>query len=213
MKIDESKLEIIEGLRRSEQVSMDELIGDVMCISKDSYDHDFIFGEYCTIQEYINCPPEDVFKYLSNIHSLSEWTYSTRNFVLAKEPDLYMGLDVLGGETKIYCKVVSNPGAMTVDYHCAWDQGDELWMIYLMRVIPAELVFKKPGSVVLWTNCHHPYYDNNPHPELVPNKDRPWVGVYWKLFYGGHWIEMTNLKKILEYRHKNNIPLGPYVSE
>ncbi len=52
----------------------------------------------------------------------------------------------------------------TVDYHCAWDQGKHLWMIYLMRVVDAQVVFDKPGSVVLWTNCHHPFYDNNPYP-------------------------------------------------
>lgn len=212
MKVDDQKLEIIEGLFRSEQKGPDDLLETVMSLSKDSYDHDFIFGPYCTIQEYIDCPPEKVFKYLSNIHSLSEWTYSTRGFVSTDKPDLYVGKDVLGEDTKIYCKVISSVNAMTVDYHCAWDQGDELWMIYLMRVVPAELVLKKSGSVVLWTNCHHPYYDKNPYPEKAPS-GRPWVGVYWPLFYGGHLIEMTNLKKILEYRHKNNIPVGPYLLE
>ena len=60
-----------------------------------------------------------------------------------------MATDKIGGATKIFTRVVSHPGAMTVDYHCAWDQGDKLWMIYLMRVIPAQLVLNKPGSVVL----------------------------------------------------------------
>ncbi len=50
---------------------------------------------------------------------------------------------------------------MTVDYHCAWDQGKHLWMIYLMRFVDAETVLDKPGSVVLWTSCHHPFYDRN----------------------------------------------------
>ena len=31
-------------------------------------------------------------------------------------------------------------------------------MIYLMRIVDAQVVFDKPGSVVLWTNCHHPFY-------------------------------------------------------
>ena len=35
-------------------------------------------------------------------------------------------------------------------------------MIYLMRIVDAQLVFDKPGSVVLWTNCHHPFYDQQP---------------------------------------------------
>ena len=58
--------------------------------------------------------------------------------------------------------------ARTVDYHCAWDQGKHLWMIYLMRVVDAQVVLDKPGSVVLWTNCRHPFYDDNPYPETAP---------------------------------------------
>ena len=105
----------------------------------------------------------------------------------------------------------ANAAAKTVDYHCAWDQGKELWMIYLMRVVDAQLVLNKPGSVVLWTNCHHPYYDENPFPETAP-ADRPvWVGDLWPLFYAGHLVEIQNLKAILEHRHANNIAIGPHV--
>ena len=60
------------------------------------------------------------------------------------------------------------PQARTVDYHCAWDQGKHLWMIYLMRVLDAQVVLDKPGSVVLWTNCRHPFYDKNPYPDAGP---------------------------------------------
>ena len=66
---------------------------------------------------------------------------------------------------------------MTVDYHCAWDQGRHLWMIYLMRVVDAQVVFDKPGSVVLWTNCHHPFYDRNPYPETAPPNGRYGSGI------------------------------------
>ncbi len=69
---------------------------------------------------------------------------------------------------RIYTRTVANPVARTVDYHCAWDQGKHPWMIYLMRVIDAQVVLNKPGSVVLWTNCHHPFYDENPYPETAP---------------------------------------------
>ena len=71
-------------------------------------------------------------------------------------------------KTEIYTRTVANREARTVDYHCAWDQGKHLWMIYLMRVVDAQVVFDKPGSVVLWTNCHHPFYDHNPYPETAP---------------------------------------------
>jgi hypothetical protein len=107
-----------------------------------------------------------------------------------------------GGATKIYTKTIANREALTVDYHCAWDQPDRLWMIYLMRIVPAPLVLDRPGSVVLWTNCHHPYYDANPFPGLGPAGRKVWVGDLWPFFYAGHWVELQNLKAILEYRHR-----------
>jgi hypothetical protein len=108
---------------------------------------------------------------------------------------------------------VSHPGALTVDYHCAWDQGDELWMIYLNRIVPAELVLQRPGAVVLWTNCRHPYYDKNPFPALNKDPKRPWVGEWWPFFYAGHTIELENLKAILEHRHRRGLPIGPCLRE
>ena len=62
-------------------------------------------------------------------------------------------------------------------------------MIYLMRVIDAQAVLDKPGSVVLWTNCHHPFYDHNPYPDASPPERPVWVGtsgtcsaraIYWR---------------------------------
>ncbi|ACP20851.1 hypothetical protein Aasi_1481 [Candidatus Amoebophilus asiaticus 5a2] len=169
------------------------------------YPHDEIYGEYCTIEEYINCPPEKIFSYLADHYNLAEWTYSLRNFRPNENvPEQIVGNDVIGAHTKIYVKTISNRESMTVDYHCAWDQGEELWMIYLMRVVPAQTVLKKPGSVVLWTNCHHPYYDNNPFSETAPPSRPVWVGDLWPMFYAGHYIEMQNLKHILEYRHNQS---------
>ena len=166
------------------------------------YPHDELYGNYCSLEEYINCPPDIVFDYLANGQTLAEWTYSLRDFTPTTTPDLLLAVDKIGTGTKIYCKTIANKSAMTVDYHCAWDQSNELWMIYLMRVIPAELVLKKPGSVVLWTNCHHPYYDKNPFPNTAPDGRKTWVGDLWPFFYAGHYIEMQNLKHILEHRHQ-----------
>ena len=120
-----------------------------------------------------------------------------------------LSTDKIGGKTKIWTKCVAHAGAMTVDYHCAWDQGEKLWMIYLMRVIPAPLVLNKPGSVVLWTNCRHPFYDKNPFPEKAPPDRKIWVGDMWPFFYAGHHVEFQNLKHILEHRHKHGLPINP----
>ncbi|AZZ37716.1 SRPBCC family protein [Bdellovibrio sp. qaytius] len=201
-------VESIPGLHRNENTDKTEMGGIMGDITHAVYPHDNVYGDYCPIQDYINCPPEKVFEYMANPHSLAEWTYSMRNFEKLSEDGLFVGRDRIGDNTDIYFKVKSNKEALTVDYHCAWDQGDDLWMIYLNRIVPAEVVLNKPGSVVFWQNCRHPHYLKNPYPEKSP-KDRPWVGQFWDFFYAGHTVELQNLKKILEYRHSNNLPMGP----
>lgn len=196
-KIDINK---IAGVRRIENCPLPEMNNIAMELTHSVYPHDEIYGNYCTIEEYVNCPPEQVFEYLADPYNLEEWTYSLRRSEPTNDKDVLVSTDEIGYVTKIYTKTVANREAMTVDYHCAWDQGKELWMIYLMRVIPAQLVFKKPGSVILWTNCRHPYYDKNPFPELVPEGRKTWVGDLWPFFYAGHSVEMQNLKLILESR-------------
>lgn len=168
-----------------------------------------MFGKYCTVNEYIDCPPDEVFRYLSDTRSLEEWTYSLRGFTPTDEDGLWLAYDRLGDSTEIYTRTVAHADARTVDYHCAWDQGKHLWMVYLMRVVDARTVLDVEGSVVLWTNCHHPFYDENPYPETAPADRVPWVGDFWDMFAAGHQLEMSNLKAICEYRWANNLPVTP----
>ncbi len=204
------EIDRIPNVRRFETFPKDELQAHVMELTHAAYPHDEIYGGYCSLEEHIDCPPELVYRYLADVRCLAEWTYSLRNFAPVDDDGLFVSYDKIGGKTKIFTKVVANAQAMTVDYHCAWDQGQHLWMIYLMRVIPAQLVLDKPGSVVLWTNCRHPFYDQNPRPELAPPDRKVWVGDLWPFFYGGHHVEMQNLKHIHEHRHKNGLRMGPH---
>jgi hypothetical protein len=192
----------IPGLMRVEHVSREALLAHCRQLAPQQPD-----PRYCTVSDHVDCPPEQVYEYLRRGHHLEEWTYSVRDFEPTGTPGLWVGRDRLEEGTRIFCRVVANPDAMTVDYHCAWDQGDRLWMIYLMRVVPAALVLDRPGSVITWTNCRHPYYDDNPHPDLAPRPDRPWVGDYWDMFHAGHLVEMNNLKAILEYRYRTGLPV------
>jgi uncharacterized protein YndB with AHSA1/START domain len=198
----------IPGVRRIENFPREDMNGLALELTHAVYPHDEIYGPYCSLEDHIECPPEEVFRYLADVRTLEEWTYSLRDFSPAGG-DAVVATDKIGGQTKIYTRVVSNKEAMTVDYHCAWDQGEKLWMIYLMRVIPAQLVLNRTGSVVLWTNCHHPFYDQNPYPEKAPPDRKVWVGDMWPFFYAGHHVEFQNLKHILEYRHANGLPVIP----
>jgi hypothetical protein len=202
-----SAIDRIPGVLRIENCSKDELTSTAMEMTHAVYPHDQVYGQYCTVQDYINCPPAKAFEYLADVYSLQEWTYSLRDFTAPDENGTVIATDRIGGATKIYIRVAANREAMTVDYYCAWDQGDELWMVYLMRVVPARLVLGRAGSVVLWTNCRHPYYDKNPFPEKAPPGRKVWVGDLWPFFYAGHKIELDNLKYILEFRHANGLPM------
>lgn len=199
----------LDGLTRIETHPRQTATPIILDMLRSVYPHDQIFGDFCPVQGYVNAPPRELYEWLSDTRSLEEWTYSLRGFTPTDEPGLWLASDRLGDATDIYTRTVANPDAMTVDYHCAWDQGKHLWMIYLMRVVDAQVVLDKPGSVVLWTNCRHPFYERNPYPETAP-ADRPvWVGDFWDMFAAGHQLELNNLTAIAEYRHANNLPLTP----
>jgi hypothetical protein len=201
----------IDGLIRCEEYDRVALGAEITERTHAVYPHDQIYGQYCTVHSYVDCPPERVYAYMKDPYSLLEWTYSVRSLRPTEHAGLLVGVDA--HDTPIYVRTVSNDDALTVDYHCAWDQGKELWMVYLNRVIPAKLVLDRPGSVVVWTNCHHPYYDRNPFPELSGDPEREWVGDWWPLFYAGHSIELENLKRIVEHRHQRGLPVGPLCRE
>lgn len=193
-----------------ESTPVDSFTQKVFELTHAVYPYDQVFGEYCTVHEFIDAPPEFVFEYMSRTTSLNEWTYSVRKLKESpSNPGLFEGVDQVGEEfTKLFCRTLANREALTIDYHCAWDQGQKLWMIYLNRLVSAQTVLGKPGTVLIWTNCKHPNYDKNPHPELAPHSRPVWVGEMWPYFYAGHSIEAHNLKLIVEkkYRDQNRDP-------
>ncbi|MFE3225321.1 SRPBCC family protein [Nocardia sp. NPDC059228] len=199
----------IPGVYRIETMALKEGMPLVLDMTRAVYPHDEIYGEYCTVTEFIAAPPDEVYGYLADTRSLCEWTYSMRGFERTADPEIWASDDRIGSHTRIYTRTVANPDARTVDYHCAWDQADHLWMIYLMRVVDAQLVLNKPGSVVTWTNCRHPFYEDNGYPETEPEGRPVWVGDFWHLFAAGHLLELRNLKAICEHRHAAGQPIKP----
>lgn len=198
----------IPGLYTCDSYSLADVKIKLKEMTKESYTHDEIFGQYCHLAEYIHCPVEMAFSYAANVFSLEEWTFSLRDFSHIGG-GLYKGLEKLAKDTCIYIRADAYPETGVVDYPCAWDQGDELWMRYFFRFQNAMPIIKKPGTIVLWTNCKHPYYDRlvTEVPKSIAEgrarTDRAWIGDIWPQFDAIHKIEMENLKRILEFRFQN----------
>lgn len=205
------KLEDIPGIYRCENHGAEEALAKagVKELEKETYSHEEIFGNYCQLAEYINCPVEMAFEYTKNVYSLEEWTFSVRELQHV-EDGLYKGKDNLTKNTYVYVRVEAYPDSKAVDYLCAWDQGEELWMRYYIRFIDAMPTIRKPGTIMLWTNCKHPYYDRNcpDVPDYIAaarsRTDRNWVGDFWSKLYVGHLLEAKNKKAILEYLFAHN---------
>ncbi|HEX9176670.1 MAG TPA: SRPBCC family protein, partial [Mycobacterium sp.] len=88
--------EPIEGLIRIETSSKEQATPLIMEQMRSVYPHDMVFGEYCTVNDYIECPPDELFDYMADTRSLEEWTYSLRGFAPTEEPGLWVAHDKLG---------------------------------------------------------------------------------------------------------------------
>lgn len=197
----------IPGLITNENHDLDAITRLMSEMTLEVYPHEDIFGQFCQLGAYIECPLEMAFEYCSNVLSLNEWTFSMRNFEYIGG-DVWRSEERLGKQTFVYTKVCVYPDSGVIDYLCAWDQALELWMRYYFRFIDAKPTLNKPGTIVLWTNCKHPYYDRKTSnlPDYIKKgheqSNRAWVGDFWHQFDAIHKIEMNNLKRILEFRFK-----------
>src|SRR5438093_5040497 len=126
MKTDLTAIDRLPGVNRVENCDKEQMTSLAMEMTHAVYPHDEVYGQYCSIQDYIDCPPEKAFEYLADVSTLQEWTYSLRDFTPMADDGMVVATDRVGGGTKIYIRAIAKPRAMTVDYHCAWDQADEL---------------------------------------------------------------------------------------
>jgi hypothetical protein len=76
----------IDGVIRIETAPREKATPIIMEMMRSVYPHDEVFGKYCTVNDYVDCPPDDLFEYLSDTRSLEEWTYSLRGFTPTSEP-------------------------------------------------------------------------------------------------------------------------------
>ena len=97
----------IEGVIRIETSPRQKATPIIMEMMRSVYRHDDVFGQYCTVNDYIDCPPDELYEYLADTRSLEEWTYSLRGFTPTDEPGLWLAHDRLGSETEIYTRTVA----------------------------------------------------------------------------------------------------------
>src|SRR6201997_5861544 len=116
----------IDGVTRIETSPREKATPIIMEMMHSVYPHDEVFGQYCTVNDYIDCPPDELFSYMSDTRCLEEWTYSLRGFTETDEPGLWQAYDRLGSETEIYVRTEAAEQGRTVDYHCAGAQGKQL---------------------------------------------------------------------------------------
>ncbi|MFE0375493.1 hypothetical protein ACFW1M_07865 [Streptomyces inhibens] len=203
-------------LVRCENTSSSDIEKLMRDMTKETYPHEEIFGGYCSLAEYIEVPYDVVFEYCADVHSLEEWTFSIRDLSYVGG-GMYRGREAIQPNTEIFVRAdpLKGPEHGVINYPCAWDQGHELWMRYYFTVIDATRTLNRPGTVVLWTNCKHPYYDRSVTdvPDYIragrARTDRYWVGDIWPNFDAIHKIETKNLKTILESRFGSGAQTTP----
>jgi len=175
-----------------ENTSRDEIWSLIKARTKDYYAHGEIFGNFCNVNQYINVPVDLAYDYLSNIENLEEWTFSVRS-LKPVGGGLYEGIEAIVENTKIYIRADCYPESRVIDWPCAWDQNEDLWMFYATRLVDAKHALGTDGTVLIWTNFRHQNYINGPRPELIEG---------WNYMQVIHGLEANNLRIILENKYR-----------
>ncbi len=100
----------IDGLIRVETSPKEKATPIIMEMMRSVYPHDEVFGTYCTVNDYIDCPPDELFDYMADTRCLEEWTYSLRDFTPTEEPGLWEAYDKLGASGAVGKAVVEGNG-------------------------------------------------------------------------------------------------------
>jgi len=194
----------IPGVVVCEMPNFEQEVRKLETMVKPSYTAEEVYGTCCNHVEHIEAPLDLVMEYAGNVYSLEEFSATVRGIEYVGG-GLYKGKDVLAPDTDIFLRLDVYEDSRVIDTMCAWDQPHELWMRYHWRLFDALEVLGKPGTVLLWNNFRHPYYDKaSPAPAYVSKPrartDRMWVGDFWRLFPAAHAVEARNLKLIMERR-------------
>ena len=180
--------EPIDGVIRIETTPREETAADHHGEMRSVYPHDQVFGQYCTVNDYVDCPPDELFEYLSDTRSLEEWTYSLRGFTPTDEPGLWEAYDRLAARTTtIYTRTVANPAGADRRLPLRVGPGqtsvDDLPDAGRRRASGARASRVRsccgPTATTRSTT-------SNPYPETAPPQRPVWVGDFWDMFGPGH---------------------------
>lgn len=92
--------DLIDGVTRIETSPREKATPIIMDMMRSVYPHDQVFGQYCTVNDYVDCPPDELYEYMADTRSLEEWTYSLRGFTPTDEPGLWLAHDRLGSKPR-----------------------------------------------------------------------------------------------------------------
>ncbi len=60
----------IDGVVRIETSPREKATPIIMEMMRSVYPHDQVFGEFCTVNSFIDCPPDELYGYLADTRSL-----------------------------------------------------------------------------------------------------------------------------------------------
>lgn len=160
---------------------------------RDEVSADALYSRFVDMHVHIpsvNC--ENAWKYLRDIHNLTEWTVSLRDLELLsaddnarrfKARDVLMPIDDVFGEFRVH------EASHSVDLRLG-ESFDSIWLTQTISAVDSLPRNGREGTTILWTFFRHIGFDRN-----VRTKD------FWTYLPSMAALARKNLIKILEFHY------------
>src|SRR3979411_1050268 len=99
----------IDDVVRIETAPREKATPIIMEMMRSVYPHAQVLCECCPCNSFIDCPPDELFDYLSDTRSLEEWTYSLRGFTPTDEPGLWLADHPPGVGARFFTRAATTP--------------------------------------------------------------------------------------------------------
>lgn len=138
-------LENIEGLVRVENLENDDMNDLCIELTHSVYKHEEIYGNFFTLEKYIDVDTDAAFNYLSDKNNIAEWSYGIREAEL------------------LNCTAKINQQTKVVDLFWTDSEGNQV-IQDMLRLLAAQQPLQKNGVVLLWSSVIN---DSFSHPSLT----------------------------------------------